>query len=151
MTISPPGIASVCNGDQLELMCNTTGRLLEWRFFQADETGTTREFARRGITADGPHDIQTFNQTVLNSTIFTFLRTSAQDSLVLTSKVVIRTVRDISLNGTVVICMDVASPSMESSSTTIMIINSHFQSMLQLIIIDFVYSKSKRIEWHNIY
>lgn len=128
VTISPPRIASVCSGDQLELMCNVTGMLLEWNISQIDvETGAARQFVRRSITADGPADIQTF-PVEYNSTIFTFSRTSAQGSPVLTSRVVINSVKD-GLNDTVVTCVDVTSPNMESSTTTIMIINSRIQSM----------------------
>ena len=127
MTISPPGIASVCSGHQLELMCSATEMFLKWNFSWIDvETGMTRQFIRRGITADGPADIQTF-PVEYNSTIFTFLRTSVQGSPVLTSRVVIDSVKD-SLNGTVVTCaQDVASSTMESSTTIIMIINSRIQ------------------------
>ena len=73
-----------------------------------------RQFIQRGITADGPADIQTF-PVEYNSTIFTFSRTSIQGSPVLTSRVVIDSVKD-SLNGTVVTYMDVTSPTMESST-----------------------------------
>ena len=126
--ISPLSVASVCSEDQLELMCNATGMFLEWNISQIDvETGVARQFIRRSITADGPADIQTF-PVQYNSTIFTFSRTSFQGSPVLTSKVVINSVKE-SLNGTVVTCVDVTSPRRESSSTTIVIINSRIQSM----------------------
>ena len=59
---------------------------------------------------------------------FHFSRTSPQGSPVLTSRVVIDSVKD-SLNGTVVTCMDVTSSTMESSATVIMIINSRIQCM----------------------
>lgn len=127
VTISPPGMALVCNGDQLELTCNVTGMFLEWNLFRIDETSTARHFMRRPITADGPADIQTF-PVDYNSTTFTFSRTSAQGSPVLTSRVLINEVKD-SLNGTMVTCLDVISPNMESSSTIIVIINRQIQCM----------------------
>ena len=130
--ISPPEIASVCSGDQLELMCNATGSLLEWNLFHSiDETGTARHFIRRGIAADGPADLQMFT-IEYNSTMFTFSKTSTQDSPILTSRVVINSVND-NLNGTVVICVDITSPRMESSSTTILIINREIQCMWTVI------------------
>ena len=129
VTISPPGIASVCSGHQLELIYNATGMFLEWNFSRIDvETGMSRQFIWRGITAD----IQTF-PVEYNSTIFTFSRTSPQGSPVLTSRVVIDSVKD-SLNGTVVKCMDVTSSTMESSATVITIINSRIQCVRTLII-----------------
>ena len=129
--ISPPEIASVCSGDQLELTCNATGSLLEWNFSHIDETGRARQFIQRGIAADGPADLQMFT-IEYNSTMFTFSKTSAQESPILTSRVVIDSVND-NLNGTVVICVDITSPMMESSSTTIMIINSQIQCMWTVI------------------
>ena len=80
-----------------------------------DETGAARPYAVRGITADAPRESQTFTLTSFNSTVITFLRISAQDSPVLTSRVLISDVSD-SLNGTVVTCMDVASEIMESTT-----------------------------------
>ena len=87
---------------------------LEWNISQIDETGTTRQFIWRGITASGPADVQTFT-VEYNSTMFTFSRTSAQGSPVFTSSVVIDSVKD-SLNGAVVTCMDVSSSAVVSSS-----------------------------------
>ena len=121
VTISPPGIASVCSGHQLELMCrlSATVMFLEWNIFRIDvEIRMYRQFIQRGITADGPAHIQTF-PVEYNSTIFTFSRTSIQGSPVLTSRVVIDSVKD-SLNGTVVTCMDVTSPTME------LVFNHHY-------------------------
>ena len=31
LTISPPELAPVCEGDQLELNCTVTGSVIEWR------------------------------------------------------------------------------------------------------------------------
>ena len=134
MTVSPPSVASVCSGHQLQLTCNATAAFLEWTFSWIDlETGAARQFIRQGITADGQADVQTF-PVEYNSTTFTFSRTSAQGSPVLTSKVVIDSVKD-SLNGTVVTCMDITSPNMESATTTIVIINNRIQSMWVIRII----------------
>ena len=109
VSIFPSGVALVCSGDQLELICNITGRLLDWRFFLIDnKTGAAREYARKGISADGPREAQTSNQTRFNSTVIIFSRISSQDSPILTSRVLTSAVSS-SLNGTVVTCMDVAS------------------------------------------
>ena len=121
MLISPPEIASVCMGDQLELMCNTTGSLLEWNLSHIDKAGTSRQFIRRGITANGEADAQMYT-VEYNSTMFTISRISAQESPVLSSRLFIDGVND-SLNSTVVTCVDVTSPNLESSTTTIRIIN----------------------------
>ena len=125
--ISPPQIASVCMGDQLELMCNTTGSLLEWNLFHID---TSRQFIRRGITANGEADAQVYT-VEYDSTMFTISRISAQESPLLSSRLFIDNV-NYSLNGTVVTCVDVTSTIMESSTTTIMIINRWIQCMWNL-------------------
>ena len=39
--LSPSGITSVCNGDQIELTCNTTGSQVEWSVFGIPEGRTT--------------------------------------------------------------------------------------------------------------
>ena len=66
-------------------------------------------------------DEDAMTQLVVNSTIFNFSRTSAQDSLPVMSKLVIGPVNGrLSLNGTVMNCIDVVTSS--SSSTTFIII-----------------------------
>ena len=131
MSIFPSGVAPVCGGDQLELICNITGRLLDWRFFLIDnETGAAREYAGKGISADGPREAQTSYQTRFNSTVIIYSRSSSQDSPILTSRVLISAISD-RLNGTVVICMDVASGIMES--TTIITSISQSQGILLVL------------------
>ena len=44
--ISSPGIALVCDGDQLELTCNITGSLVQWNFFRIPEHETTVNYGR---------------------------------------------------------------------------------------------------------
>ena len=133
MSIFPSGVAPVCGGDQLELICNITGRLLDWRFFLIDnETGAAREYAGKGISADGLREAQTSNQTRFNSTVIIFSRTSSQDSPILTSRVLISAISD-RLNGTVVTCMDAASEIMES--TTIITSISQSQSSISIVLI----------------
>ena len=64
-------------------------------------------------------DEDAMTQLVVNSTMFNFSRTSAQDSLPVMSKVVIGPVNG-SLNGTVMNCVDLDT--LSSSSTTIIIV-----------------------------
>ena len=90
MTISPPGIISVCNGDQLELMCNkTTGGILEWSFSLNPENVTNINNMRydRVISSSSPED-QT-SHILVNSIRFTFSRVSAQNSLPLVARLVV--------------------------------------------------------------
>ena len=112
--LSPSGVAPVCIGNQLELMCTVTGDLLQWRFsvFRGNETSAT-EFTR---TLTSTSSVMA-NLTV-NSILFHFLRISTDDSMPLMSRLVISPVSN-RLNGTVMNCEDVHGA--EVSSTTICI------------------------------
>ena len=111
--ISPPGLASVCDGDQLELTCTTTGSQLEWRFNAIRGNATATEFSRI-INADG----SAMSQLVINSIMFRFSRISAKDSLPVMSMLLISPVNR-NLNGTVINCVDLGTS--EASSTTVVI------------------------------
>ena len=118
MTISPPGVAPVCSGDQLELTCTITGSFLGWRFSVFRENATTATEFSRNIIPSGSASAA-MSQFVLNSTTFDVSRTSAEDTMPLMSRLLINPVSN-SLNGTVVNCEDVDTS--ELSSTTIIII-----------------------------
>ena len=114
VTLSPSGVAPVCSGDQLELMCIITGGLLQWRFrvFRANET----------IPIDFRHTITLTSaemlQFTVDSLVFNFSRISARDCMPVISTLVISPVSK-RLNGTVMNCEDVHGA--EVSSTTIFI------------------------------
>ena len=102
--ISPNGTALVCDGDQLELTCNTSGSQVEWTVFGVPENKTTAvRYGRRLLnsrTAEGPEDL------MVNSVLFTFSRISP--SPLITRLVTSPASSDI--NGTEVICQDKARP-----------------------------------------
>ena len=114
VTLSPSGVAPVCSGDQLELICTITGELLQWRFrvFHGNETFAT-EFTRT-ITSTS----SVMANLTVNSILFRFLRISTDDSMPLMSRLVISPVSN-RLNGTVMNCEDVHVA--EVSSTTIFV------------------------------
>ena len=116
VTLSPPRVAPVCSGGQLELMCTTTGGFLQWRFSVTRGINDLLSL-RRSIQATLT-DEESMTQLLVNSTMFNFSRTSAQDSLPVMSKLVISPVNG-SLNGTVVNCIDLDTSN--SSSTTVII------------------------------
>ena len=107
----------MCSGGQLELICTTIGDFLQWRFSVTRGINDLLTF-RRSIQATLT-DEESMHQFVVNSTMFNFSRTSAQDSLPVMSKVVIGPVNG-SLNGTVMNCVDLDT--LSSSSTTIIIV-----------------------------
>ena len=116
--ISPPAIASVCRGHQLHLTCTVTGSFLEWSFFVIPDNGTTavrRTFALTSLSTSNQ-----LSHLQLNSTMFTFSRTSARNGMPLVSRLSINAVTD-SLNGFVLTCTDVETS--ESVATTIQIMS----------------------------
>ena len=93
VTLSPSRIASVCSGDQLELTCNVTGSVLEWRI---NVTSSARIY-RRGVRSDSQTDLQT-SHLMINNSILTFSRISDENGLPLVSRLLISPVNE-NLNG----------------------------------------------------
>ena len=89
--ISPPGVAPVCDRDQLELTCTTTGNQLEWRFNVIRGNATTATEFSRIIGATGSASAA-MSQLVVNSITFSFSRTSAEDSSPVMSRLLINSV-----------------------------------------------------------
>ena len=114
VTLSPSGVAPVCSGDQLELMCTITGELLQWRFrvFRGDETSATQ--LTRAVSSTSPAT----SYLIVNSTVFNFSRISAHNSVPVMSRLVISPVSN-GLNGTVMSCVEVHRR--EVASTTIIV------------------------------
>ena len=94
-------MAPVCQvGDQLELMCNTTGIDHRWEFviFPENETRTSTPVTSIGMTGI-PQPL------MISSSMITFSRLSGQNVLPLISRVTIDPVSS-DLNGTVVNCVE---------------------------------------------
>ena len=104
VTLSPAGMAPVCSGGQLELMCTTGGSALDWRFRVFLENETTITDIRRVFVSSDPASAA-MSLLMVNSMLFNFSRTSARGSLPVESTLVIGPVSD-NLNGTVVNCID---------------------------------------------
>ena len=94
----------MCRGHQLEITCTVTGSFLEWGFYLIHEGETTARRRTLIVTSLSPNN-QT--QTLqVNSTMFTFLRTSAANSMPLVSTLNINATTE-AINGTVITCSDV--------------------------------------------
>ena len=112
--ISPSGTAVVCDGDQLELTCRLTGRVLEWNINLLPEDVNLE------------HVLDSISQTIpshtirVNSILFTFSRVSPPNSQPLVSRLVISRANSSVINGTVVNCAD--RETRNSSSTIIKVI-----------------------------
>ena len=105
VTLYSEEVAAVCEvGDQLELSCNISGSFQRWIFTVGTEQGMLQEY-RRNINNEGGSQLAS-NMIMVNSTTFTFMRTSDQGILPLVSTLVINFVSR-NLNGVIVDCVDV--------------------------------------------
>ena len=101
--ISSPGIAPVCDGDQLELTCNITGRQVQWSFFRIPENGTTIVNYGRRLLSNLPG--QETEYLMVDSILFNISRISSPNTLPLITRLLISPVNS-SINRTEVICED---------------------------------------------
>ena len=94
----------VCEGEQVELMCTTNMRILEWVSTPliTNEQRQVRTFMRF-IASEGVS--QQMSTMIVNSTMFNVSRVSSRDELPLVSKLVINPVSN-GLNGTEVNCTE---------------------------------------------
>jgi hypothetical protein len=114
VTLSPTSVAPVCQvGDPLELTCSSTGSFIRWTITVSNEQGVPQEYRRSINSQDASQQVSMIQ---VNSTSFTFMRTSDQGMLPLISMLVIDSVNRY-LNGTKVYCLDVATST--NVSTTI--------------------------------
>ena len=109
VTVSPSGIAAVCSGGQLELICTTsiTGLFLQWSFSLIRGSDMTPTYFTRTIIPSVSTN-EAMSYLIVNSVIFNFSRLSAQNSLPLMSQLLIGQA-DRQLNGTEVNCADLDS------------------------------------------
>ena len=75
VTLTPPGVAPVCSGGQLELMCTTGGSALDWRLKVFLENETTATDIRRVLVSSDPASAA-ISLLMVNSMLFNFSRTS---------------------------------------------------------------------------
>ena len=101
VTISPSGTALACDGDQLELTCHITGRVLEWNINVLLEDDHF-ESILDSVSQTLPSHTITVNATIK----FVFTRISPPNSQPLTSRLVISQADSGIINGTVVSCVD---------------------------------------------
>ena len=120
VTLSPTMVAPVCHvGDPLELTCTAPVQFIRWTILHVNEQGTFVEAASAQINSlDGNQ----MTEREVNSSTFTFMRTSAPDTSPLISTVSVDSI-SIGLNGTVVNCSYIANPT-TLASTTIQIIDN---------------------------
>ena len=119
VTLSPMTVAPVCRvGDQLQVTCTASVEFIRWSLVVVNEHGMDEEITVSRNSRDPNPEPK---ERIINSTMFTFSRTSAEDALPLISTLSINSV-SIGLNETVVGCMDANNP-MTSASTTIYIID----------------------------
>ena len=115
VTLSPMTVVPVCRvGDPLQLTCTATVEFISWSIFRMSEQGTPEKEINDELI--NSRDRYQMTQTVVNSAIFTFSRSSAQNATPLISTLSIDSV-NISLNGTVVQCSDLVKTTRSALST----------------------------------
>ena len=120
LTLSPMSVAPVCRiGDPLQLTCTASVEFIRWSILQVNDQGTLEE-PTTPVQINSKDDNQV-TERVVNSSIFAFTRSSAQEASPLVSTLSIDSV-SIGFNGTIVRCSDVSNP-MTSASTTIQLID----------------------------
>ena len=131
VTLSPMRVAPVCDvGDQLQLICTASVEFIRWSIMVVNDQGIAEEITANINSGDTS---QQMSQRIINSTTFTFMRSSAQNRS-LVSTLSIDSVST-GLNETLVRCREVGG-SMTSASTTIHIIggiNSKFNPRLSIV------------------
>ena len=116
LTLSPMMVAPVCHiGEPLQLTCTASVQFIKWSILRVNDQGTHTE------AQINSRDANQMSQIEINSTTFIFTRYSAQGASPLVTRLSIDSV-SIGLNGTIVLCSDVANP-MTSALTTIQIID----------------------------
>ena len=132
MTISPSGVATVCNGDQLELICTLTDTgsftVLVWTVTLIPKNAATPTSLSLALSSDSPSD-QTFHTIVSNSTNLTLSRISFQNSFPLVSRLLFSPVSN-HLNRTEVNCLN----SLTSETSPVAVINISNGNPIQGII-----------------
>ena len=119
VTLSPMMVAPVCRvGDLLQLTCTASVEFIRWSIMLVNDWGMLEDITANINSRDSS---QQMSQREVNSTTFTFMRSSAQYGS-LNSTLSIDSV-SIGLNRTIVQCIEVGG-SMTSASTTIHIRNS---------------------------
>ena len=121
MTISPSGVASVCSEGHLDIACSINGSFLRWHIRSESENDANRTYTR--VLSSGIR-VSTVAPLMINSTMFSFSRTSPQGTLPLTSRLAVSPISKI-LNGTEVKCENVIVNIY--SSTTIIHVQSDDQ------------------------
>ena len=117
--ISPTSVAPVCQaGDQLELICVSSGTIHRWEFTVLPEnmTHTTVPVSSAGTSGVPP-------PLTISGSMIIFRRLSGQDSSPLISRVVVGPVSN-GLNRTVVNCFEGISSTESVATTVIRIIDS---------------------------
>ena len=115
ISISPSPRAAVCNvGNELEISCDTTGNFTTWNVKLITGNRITRTLS----TATRNSEV-----VMINSTTFTFSRTSELGSTGLMSKLVISSVRQC-LNETNITCMEVGASAAKKAVTTVYIVGN---------------------------
>ena len=106
LILSPVSMAPVCHvGDPLQLTCTADVEFIRWNLTVVNEHGVKEDIV---VSRNSRDSASPQREITINSTTFTFSRTSVQGDLPLVSVLAISST-SFSLNGTVVQCMDASN------------------------------------------
>ena len=115
--LSPPEVAPVCSGDELELTCAVPGRALEWVITLMPPEDTTYEYP---LINSVEQSLPVHTIKVNNNISLIFSRSSPLNSRPLISRLLISPATSV-VNGAIVVCEDTEMRT--NSSTRVHIVN----------------------------
>lgn len=128
--MSPLELAPVCSGGRLEVTCTTTETFLRWNITLRHQPRTfMRTLSSFGSPKVSPLDV--------NSSIFTFTRTSTEGRVPLMSTLVINPVNRI-LNGTIVTCMQVSTPDSSAAVIHVLVENNYCEPITFVSLVNYI-------------
>ena len=132
MTINSPGInaevAPVCSGDELELICTVSGRVLEWVItLMPLSEDTTYEYPLNSVEQSLPVHTIKINKNI--SLIFS--RSSSPNSRPLISRLLISPATSV-VNGAIVVCEDTEMRTNSSTRVNVIHKNNTFMDNAEL-------------------
>ena len=114
--LSPSETAPVCNGGQLKVTCTTTGSFLRWNITLVESEIIPNTYERT-FTSTGLNAMR--EPVVVNSTIISFIRTSAKGESPLISKLLVNPISR-TFNGSRVKCIELPLGRSESTVVHVM-------------------------------
>ena len=123
-------IAPACNGEQLKMTCTTTGSFLQWNVTLLESEAMINSYTRTFSSGDSSSKQPSIT---INSTMISFVRTSAEGVSPLISTLVISPISR-TFNGSRVECIELPRGTSESSFTVVHVMDFDCNCKLRSVI-----------------